>query len=230
MRASSTRADAGDRPSIHAVLILWQRLVFRPVETAQNAWSRFLVAPPAFRTPPDTVCLGGAQAVSMPTHPAALHRRHPQHKRIVRHIPPHHRSRANEGIAPNRRPTDNGGIGPNRGPAAPHGARILIVPHDLCPGVHDIRKDTRRPTEDIVFEFHPRINRDVVLNLDVIPNDHIRRHMHILPENAALPNASPDHHMAKMPDLRPSTNGTWLVDIRTWMDIIRRRHSAARTD
>ena len=81
--------------------------------------------------------------------------RHTQHKRIVRNVPPHHCSRANKGIPPNRRATDNGGIGTNGRPASHQSARILIVTHDLRPWVNDIRKDTRRSTEDIVFEFHP---------------------------------------------------------------------------
>ena len=38
--------------------ILWQRLVFRPVETAQDAWSYFLIAPPTFWTCQDAVHLG----------------------------------------------------------------------------------------------------------------------------------------------------------------------------
>ena len=37
--------------------------------------------------------------------------------------------------------------------------------------------------------------------------------MHILAENTALSNPGPWHHMAKAPDLRPSANGTRLVDI-----------------
>src|SRR4029450_254925 len=123
-------------------------------------------------------------------------------------LPSHHCSRANKGIPPNHRTTDNGGIGANGRPASHQGARILIVTHDLCTWGNDVCKDTRRSTEDIIFEFHPRVDRDVILNLDVIAQHHVRSHMHVLAQNTALPNARPGHHMAKMPDLRPSTNTT----------------------
>ena len=118
-------------------------------------------------------------------------RGHPQHKRIVGHITPHHCPRPNKGIAPNRRATDNRGIGTNRRPASHQGPRILLTAPDLGAWVDHIRKDTRRPTEDIVFEFHPRVDRDVILDLDVMANHHVRRHMHILAQNTAFPNRAP---------------------------------------
>jgi hypothetical protein len=66
-----------------------------------------------------------------------------------------------------------------------------MMAHNLGARIHDIRKNTRRTTEDVVFEFNTRIDRDIILNLDVIPNHHVRSHMDILAENTALTNPGP---------------------------------------
>src|SRR5262245_47468770 len=96
-----------------------------------------------------------AQTVPVPTHPTFADCRHTQHEGIVRDLSPHHGPRPDKGIPPNRRAADNRGIGTDGRPASHQRAGILIVTHDLRAWIHDVRKDTRWPTEDIVFEFHP---------------------------------------------------------------------------
>jgi len=64
----------------------------------------------------------------------------------------------------------------------------FIHPDDGASRIEDIGKDHGRPAENIIFQGYTLIDRNVVLNLDVIAHSNIGADYHILPDFAVLSN------------------------------------------
>src|SRR5687768_11251696 len=104
----------------------------------------------------------------MAAHPSPLPGWHAEHQCVVRDVASHHCSSANEGVPANYRSTHDRRIGSNRG-ATPHqGLLILPMPYDLRSWIDDIGKHTGWSAKHIVFEFNARVDRHIVLDLDVV--------------------------------------------------------------
>jgi hypothetical protein len=74
---------------------------------------------------------------------------------------------------------------------------------------------------DVVLQLHAGVQRDVVLDLDVIADMHPRRHMHVLSEDALLPNMRVFHDVREVPDLRAAANFARRVHDGGRMHVVR---------
>src|SRR5215468_10098825 len=72
------------------------------MQAAEEARRDLLIAPATFGTGAQAVRLRGAQTVAMPTHPAFVNRRHPQHQRIVGDLAAHHSTRPKDTLTRSR--------------------------------------------------------------------------------------------------------------------------------
>ncbi len=96
----------------------------------------------------------------------------------------------------------------------------------VAPRIHHVREHAAGPTKDVVLELDPFIDRDVVLDLDVIPNPGPRHHDDVLPQIAALADHRPGHHMGEVPDLAILPDDRPVVDIRRFVGEIVRQWRA----
>ena len=78
---------------------------------------------------------------------------------------------------------------------------VLILAADRSTRVDDIGEDHRRTEEHIIFATHTGIDGDVVLDLTVTTEHHIRRDHHVLTDITVLTDDAAFHNMTKMPDL-----------------------------
>src|SRR5262245_18718465 len=135
----------------------------------------------------------------MAAHPTPAPGRHPQHQRMVGHIAAHYCARANKGVASDRGPADDSSISTDGCPAPHQRAQILVMANDLRAGIDHIRKYTGRTAENIIFQLHTSIDRDIVLDLDITTDQHVAGDQHILAEVAAFTDNSVGQDMAEVP-------------------------------
>ena len=107
---------------------------------------------------------------------------------------------------------DDGGVGPDGSPAPDERLPILVFAGDGTPGIQNIRKDTARAEENIVFADDAGIDGDIILNLYIISQHDTRRDNHILSDIASLANHAVRHDVREMPDARPGTYLATFVD------------------
>jgi len=152
--------------------------------------------------------------MAVAAHPGFLAGGIAYHEGIVGDVLGHDAAGSNETVAAQRHPADDRGVRADRGPATDHGLLVEVVPVDLAAGIGDVGQNTGRPQEDVVLNRGSRIDRDVVLNLDVVADDNPTSHIDILPEDAILPNPGPSQYMTKVPDLGASADNGSIIDIR----------------
>src|SRR5208283_5280233 len=93
----------------------------------------------------------------------------------------------------------DGRIGPDRRTAPDQGLFILRAADDLRARIRHIREDARRAAENIILDDQPRVQRYVVLYLDVVTHFYVGRDAHILTDVAVLPDRAVLHDMGEMP-------------------------------
>src|SRR5262249_27434231 len=77
---------------------------------------------------------------------------------------------------------------------------VFVLARDVAARVHHVGEHHRRPAEHVVFEDAARVDRDVVLDLDVVADGHVGRDHHVLPDIAARADARVLHHVREVPD------------------------------
>ena len=83
---------------------------------------------------------------------------------------------------------------------------------DVAPGIQHVGEDATRAAEDVILKLDALVDRDVVLDLDVIADPGPRHHHHILAEAAPLANDRTGHHVAEVPDLGAAADDRAVVD------------------
>src|SRR5436305_627421 len=101
--------------------------------------------------------------------------------------------------------------------------------HSIWPGTasgggrNGNREDHRRSAENVVFEFNPGINGDIVLNLYPVSDDDAGRDYDILAKIAVPPDSGFRHYVGEVPDLCAGANFTVGIDHGCGMSEILRR-------
>src|SRR6266404_703514 len=75
--------------------------------------------------------------------------------------------------------------------------------------------------EHIVLNHYSRIYRYIVLNLDVISDQHTTVHVHVLPDHTLFPNLRALHDMRKVPNLRAGTDVCPVIHISRFVRKVR---------
>src|SRR6185437_12757084 len=151
-------------------------------------------------------------------HPADSTGGHAHHQGIRRYVRGHHGTRADEGVLTERHTTDDCRVRANGRAALHPRLAVLVLAGHVAAWVHDVGKHARRPTEYVVFERHALVDRDVVLNLDVVPDPHAGHHHHVLAQVAALTDRGTGHDVGEVPDLRTPADLRTVVEIARFVD------------
>src|SRR5262249_24449467 len=118
------------------------------------------------------------------------------------------------------RAAHDGGVGPDARSAAHARLLIHVSADDLAARVDDVGKNAGRPKKDIVFDDGAGVERYVVLNLDVVADQHMAGDMDVLPQDAALADLAIRHDMAEVPNLGAFPDVTGNVNIGRRVSII----------
>src|SRR5262249_19164895 len=139
-------------------------------------------------------------AVSTSTHPADNAGGIADHKREIRDIPCHHRSRADESVLSNRNTANDCTIGTEgRAPANERRAQFIHAAN-FAAWVKHVGKNHRGTAKNIVLECHALINGYIVLDFHPVANAYIGSDDYILPDPAVLANLGVLQDMGNMPD------------------------------
>jgi hypothetical protein len=95
-----------------------------------------------------------------------------------------------------------------------------VAANNLGSRIRDVGKHTRGSTENIVLELYSCVDRNVVLDFDIVPNDDISGDKNVLPQNAMFSKSDIWRNMTKMPDSRTFTDIDWRVDPTGLMNVI----------
>src|SRR4030042_922428 len=87
---------------------------------------------------------------------------------IIWDIIGHHRISPDKGILTDLIATDDRGIRPDGGPFSAYGFSEFLFSRYKTSRVEDIGKDHRRATKDVVLQYHSIIDRDIILDLNMI--------------------------------------------------------------
>jgi hypothetical protein len=108
---------------------------------------------------------------------------------------------------------NNRAVRAERGPT-PHDRFLkLVAARYVASGIDHVCKHNGRPAEDVILEDHTRIDRYVVLNLDVIPYHDAGRNNDVLSDVATRPNLRARHNVREMPNRGVVTDGASFIDI-----------------
>src|SRR5213592_2338333 len=161
---------------------------------------------------------GDRQPFAALAHPSHAARRHAHHQRVRRDVGRHDRAGADERVLAERDAAQDRGVGADG--AAPLHARgaVLVLARHVAPRVQHVGEHARRPAEHIVLQGHAFVDRDVVLDLDVVADARTGHHHHVLAQVAALADYRAGHDVAEVPDLRAPADLRPVVDITRFMD------------
>src|SRR5215471_7035307 len=114
------------------------------------------------------------------TRPADLPGRHANHQGVVGHVFCDNGAGADEGMFANRYAANDRAVCAQGRPSSYQRSFVFGLSIDVAPRVGYVGEDHRRPAEHVILQDHAGIERNVVLNFDVIADLHMRRHQHIL--------------------------------------------------
>jgi hypothetical protein len=120
--------------------------------------------------------------------------------------------RTDKGKSPDIMSTDDGGIGTDRGPLANMGMEVLIATWDGRPWVEHIGENHAGSQEHVIVAGNTAVDRDIVLDLDVVAEYHTWAHDDILAQIATFAQDGTRHNVAEVPDLATITNVAAWVD------------------
>src|SRR5688572_8367213 len=83
----------------------------------------------------------------------------------------------------------------------------------MAPRIDHVREHAAGSAEDIIFQDHPFVDRDVVLDLYVVAQTGAGHDHDVLPQVAALTVDRPGHDVAEMPDLGAAANDGAVIDV-----------------
>src|SRR5213596_2116308 len=161
---------------------------------------------------------GDRQPFAALAHPSHAARRHAHHQRVRRDVGRHDRAGADERVLAERDAAQDRGVGTDG--AAPLHARgaVLVLARHVAPRVQHVGEHARRPAEHIVLQGHAFVDRDVVLDLDVVADLRAGHHHHVLAQVAALADDGARHDVAEVPDLRAAADLGSIVYIARFVD------------
>ena len=81
-----------------------------------------------------------------------------------------------------------------------------------------VREHNVRPDEDAIFQPGPLVHRRVVLDLDIVTDDHVDTHEAVVPEDATSADAGLRSDLDVRPDLRSVTDDGIRGHVGCWMD------------
>src|SRR5262245_49384115 len=156
----------------------------------------------------------GSEFDAAATHPAADATGVAQDERMVGGVCRDDRSGTDEGVAADRMSADDRAVGAEGRAASDQRPLKFVLAHDMTAGVDQVGEDHRRAPKHVVFQDHAGVDGDVVLNLDVVADDHIRRDHDVLSDVAPRADRGAGHHVGEVPDLRALADAAPLIDIR----------------
>src|SRR5438094_5321026 len=156
------------------------------------------------------------------THPSDVASGIANDQRKVRHALGDNRTRTDKCIASDGDTADNRGVGSNGTTALQTGDLIQRMPIHLGARISDIRQDTRRSKKDIILNHHARVDRNIVLDLDIASDDRPTVNIDVLPYDGTFADPCALHDVREMPDLCARTDLSPVVNIGRLVDEVRR--------
>lgn len=135
------------------------------------------------------------------TNPTCLTRWYADHQRIIRHVMCNCCSSPDKAIAAQGDAAHNRRIRSDRSAFFYNSFPIFVAPNDVAAGIDYIGEYHRRTTKDVVFEFYASIDRNIILDLDVIADLAFRAYHHILAEVTTCSDLRAAHDVREMPNL-----------------------------
>ena len=85
------------------------------------------------------------------------------------------------------------------------------------------KENNQKYTEkNVILYIHAGINRNIILDFDIVPERGAAVDVHILPDDTTLSNLCSFHDMGEVPDLRAFANLSTLIDVSGFMHEILR--------
>lgn len=145
-------------------------------------------------------------------HPTDLLRGYASDEGERRDISRNDGTRSDEAIFAECRSTNDRGIGTYRRATPDKRWSEFVFAFNLCPRIPDVRKDTRRATENTVFQCDAGIDTHVVLDLAAIADNNIGADHYILSDSAIFTDDRILENMGKMPDFCAFSDSTVAVN------------------
>src|SRR5438093_679178 len=127
-------------------------------------------------------------------------------------------ARTDEGVLAQGDPAHDGGVGADGAAALDAGGPEFALARDEAAGVGDVGEDARRPAEDVVLQLDTLVDRDVVLDLAVVPDPRPGHDDDVLAQGAALTDDGPRHDVAEVPDLGALPDDRPRLDVARFVD------------
>src|SRR5579872_2851471 len=197
--------------STRFLLVVWKR--------AQLSSCQFIVAL-ACRAGEDGRCFW--KAYSAVAHPPGLSGGQSRHQSVVRNVVSHDGTCSDKGITSKCDPANNRCVRSNGRSLFHQGLLILVSANNVAPRIYHIRKNHRWATKDVIFEFHTRIDRNIVLDLHPVTDAAFGTYYDVLPKIATLAQGAPAHDVREVPDLCAFSDFTARVNHRCRVGEVRR--------
>src|SRR5712664_2668701 len=183
-----------------------------------KVWSAAARPPPLRRWPrtrrtPPPSRRARMQSLTALAHPPHAARRHADHQAVGGHVGRDHGARADERVLAECDAANDGRVGPDGAAALHERAPVFVLARDVAARVHHVGEHAGGPAEDVVFQLDALVNRDVVLDLDVVADFRPGHHDDVLAEVAALAVHGAGHDVRKVPDLGAAADYRSVVDI-----------------
>src|SRR5881628_1127414 len=118
--------------------------------------------------------------MTMAAHPPGLSCRISHHKRVVRNVLCYHRTCGDKRVPSDRDTANNCRVRANGTTALQNGLFVQRVPVDLGAWVADVGQHAGWPQEHLVLNDGPRVDGDIVLDLDAVSNHRSAIHVDVL--------------------------------------------------
>src|SRR3989454_11549629 len=142
------------------------------------------------------------EALAALAHPPDTSGGNAQHQAEGRNVGGDDGARADEGVLAQGHAAHDRRVGADRAAALHEGRPVRVLAGDMGARVHHVGEHAGRPAEHVVFEHHPLVDRDVVLDLHVVPDACPGHHHDVLAQTAALADHGAGHDVTEVPDLR----------------------------
>src|SRR5262249_40042939 len=157
----------------------------------------FLVAPAAPPTGGTPLHPQPLATLAHPSNPSSRNANHqPERGNVRRYYCPG----TDERVFADRHSADDGRVGSDARSAPDQRGRVFALPGDVTAGVEHVGEDAGRSAEDIVFQRHAFVDRDVVLDLHVVADPGPGHDDDVLAEVAAFTDLRPGHDVDEVPD------------------------------
>jgi hypothetical protein len=115
-------------------------------------------------------------------------------------------------------PADDRRIGADACPPSNRRRTEFVFPRNIGARIVHVREDAAGPAKHVVGEFDAIIDRDVVLDLAIVPDPDARTDHDVLPDRAILTDRGASKNMTKMPNPGAAADRGAIVDIARFMN------------